>query len=102
MNNNCTEELKQETQRAKREMNRVTRELFAEKVMEDLEEQRKNLQKNYRVYTQQYVAEKAGISLSTYKGYVMGRSHHIDLITAKGIADILGCRLSDIIEKAEH
>lgn len=102
MNKNRTEEPKQETPRAKRDMQRVTQEPFAEKVIQYLEEQRKIRRKNYSAYTQEYVAEKAGISLSTYRGYVAGRSHHIDLVTAKGIAEVLGCRLSDIIEKAEH
>lgn len=99
---NRKKEPEQETRRAKREMERVARELFAEEVIKALEEQRKKRCKNYRIYTQGYVAEKAGISLSTYKGYVSGRSHHIDLITAKMVADVLGCRLHEIIEKAEH
>lgn len=99
-----TEELKQEARRdrrAEREMQRLTEEPFTEKVIKVLEEQRRKRRKNYSIYTQKYVAKQAGISLSTYKGYVAGRSHHIDLITAKGIADVLGCRLSDVIKKAE-
>ena len=99
---NRKKEPEQESIRAKREMERSAGESFAEEVIKALEEQRKKRRKNYRIYTQGYVAEKAGISPSTYKGYVSGRSHHIDLITAKMVADALGCRLHEIIEKAEH
>lgn len=102
MENNQTEELKQEAKRAKREIQRATAEPFVEKVVQALEEQRKERRKHYPIYTQEYVAEQAGISLSTYKGYVADRGCCIDLITAKLIADVLRCRLSDIIEKAEH
>ncbi len=101
-NKNRTEEPKQETRRAIREITRVTGQPFVKKVVDALEEQRKKRREKYSIYTQEYVAEKAGISPSTYKGYVGGRSHHIDLITAKRIAEVLGCRLSDIIEEAEH
>lgn len=102
LNQNRTEEPERETRRAKRDMERIPQEPFTEKVIRVLEELRRKRWKDYRIYTQEYVAEKAGISLSTYKGYVSGRSHHIDLITAKNIADVLGCRLSDVIEQAEH
>jgi DNA-binding Xre family transcriptional regulator len=102
LNKNRAGEPGQETRRAKRDMERIPRELFIEEVAKALEGQRRKRRKCYRIYTQRYVAEKAGISLSTYKGYVSGRSHHIDLITAKNIADVLGCRLSDIIGQAEH
>lgn len=101
LNKNRTEEPKQETKRAKRDMLRAAQRPFVANVIQYLEEQRKERQKKYSVYTQEYVAERAGISLSTYKGYVAGRSYHIDLITAKKIAEVLRCRLSDIIEKAE-
>lgn len=94
-------ELKQESRLAKREMQRVTQQLFVENVIKALEELRRKRWKDCKRYTQEYVAEKAGISLSTYKGYVTGRSYHIDLVTANGIADVLGCRLSDIIKNAE-
>lgn len=101
-NKNRTKEPNRETRRLDRDMERIPQQAFIEKVINTLEEQRRKRWKDYRKYTQKYVAEKAGISLSTYKGYVSGRSHHIDLITAKNIADVLGCRLSDVIEKAEH
>lgn len=102
MDNNRTEKLEWETLRAKREMQRVTAGSFAEKVIEELEDRRKERRKKYPACTQKYVAEQAGISLSTYKGYIYDRGYCIDLITVKQIADILGCRLSDVIEKAEH
>ena len=102
LNKNRIEQPEQETQRAKREMKRIAQEPFIEKVIQCLEEQRKKRQEKYSAYTQKYVAEQAGISRSTYKGYVAGRSHHIDLITAKRIAEVLDCRLSDVIKKAEH
>lgn len=86
---------------AERDIQRITGQPFAKKVIDALEEERKKCLKASSLYTQKYVAEQAGISPSTYKGYVAGRSHHIDLITAKGIADVLGCRLADIILKAE-
>ena len=98
---NQTEEPKQETIRAEREMQRIVQEPFVEKVIKSLEEQRRKRRKSHSIYTQKYVAEQVGISLSTYKGYVRGDSYHIDLITAKGIADVLGCRLSDVIKNAE-
>ena len=101
MKKEYTEEPKQETTKAKREIQRTTAVFFAEKIIIALEEHRKKLRKNCSVYTQEYVAEKAGISLSTYKGYATGNRCSIDLITAKGIADALGCRLSDIIKDAE-
>jgi len=99
---NQTKESIQKNKRAERELERITGEPFVEKVMEILDGQRKKRQKGCGKYTQEYVAEKAGISISTYRGYVKGRSHCIDLITAKGIADLLGCQLSKVIEKAEH
>lgn len=102
MDNNQTEKLKQETLCTEREMQRVTAGAFAEKVITDLEERRKERRKKYPAYTQKHVAEQAGISLSTYKGYINDRGYCIDLITVKQLADILGCRLSDVIEKAEH
>lgn len=102
LNKNRTEVPKQETRRAKREITRKTGEPFVEEVVKVLEEQRRKRWKKYSIYTQEYVAEKAGISPSTYKGYIAGRSHNIDLITAKRIAEVLECRLSNIIEKAEH
>lgn len=73
-----------------------------EKVIKDLEDRRKERRKKYPAYTQEYVAKRAGISLSTYKGYINDRGYCIDLITVKQLADILECRLSDVIEKAEH
>ncbi len=102
LSKNQTKKAIQRNKRAEREMNRIVEEPFVAKVFEVLEERRRELKKNYRIYTQEYVAEKAGISRSTYKGYVMETSYHIDLITAKGIADILGCQLSDVIKEAEH
>lgn len=102
MYNNCTEKLNKTTLRANRETQRLIAGVFAEKVIKDLEERRKEHWKKYPAYTQEYVAEHAGISLSTYKGYLNDRGYCIDLITVKQIADILGCRLSEVIEKAEH
>ncbi|MBD5549184.1 MAG: helix-turn-helix transcriptional regulator [Lachnospiraceae bacterium] len=102
LNKNHAEEQSWESRRLDRDMERIPQQAFIEKVIRDLEEQRRKRWKDYRKYTQKYVAEKAGISPSTYKGYVSGRSYHIDLITAKNIADALGCRLSDVIERAEH
>lgn len=102
MYNNHTEKLEQKTLRANRETQRVTAGVFAEKIIKDLEERRKERREKYPAYTQEYVAEQAGISLSTYKGYINDRGYCIDLITVKQIADILGCRLSEVIEKAEH
>ena len=101
-NKNQTKKTNREYRRLERDIERIPQQAFIEKVIKYLEEQRRKLWKDYKKYTQKYVAEKAGISLSTYKGYVSGRSYHIDLITAKNIADALGCRLSDVIEKAEH
>lgn len=102
MDNNQTKKLKQKTLRTEREMQRVTAGVFAEKVIKDLEDRRKERRKKYPAYTQEYVANQAGISLSTYKGYINDRGYCIDLITVKQLADILGCRLSDVIESAEH
>lgn len=102
MDNSRTKGLKQENLRAEHELDLTYDYPFIEKVIETLEGQRKKRRKDFPAYTQEYVARKAGISLSTYRGYVKGRSYHIDLLTAKGIADVLGCRLSDIIEKAER
>ena len=102
LNPSHAEEQSWESRRLDRDMERIPQQAFIEKVIRDLEEQRRKRWKDYRKYTQKYVAEKAGISPSTYKGYVSGRSYHIDLITAKNIADALGCRLSDVIERAEH
>lgn len=83
-------------------MRRVVTKFFTEKVINELEERRKERRKKYPACTQKYVAEQAGISLSTYKEYVGGGNDCIDLITVKMIADTLGCRLSDVIEKAER
>lgn len=104
LSKNQSEELKKESRcdrRAEREMQRLIGQPFTDKVIDSLEKQRRKRWKDCKIYTQKYVAEKAGISLSTYKGYLRDRSYDIDLITVKNIADMLGCKLSDVIKSTE-
>lgn len=50
-----------------------------------------------KYYTQKWLAEKAGISLSTYKNYLYGDSIDISLRTMLKIANLLRCDLQDIL-----
>lgn len=52
-------------------------------------------------FTQQKLAEKAGIGLSTYTDYLSGTSDNIKLKTVINIAHALQCKLSDLVDE-EH
>ncbi len=49
--------------------------------------------------TQKKLCDEIGIGLSTYKDYLTGRSDNITLKTAKKIADVLKCELSDFFSQ---
>lgn len=90
-------ELKQDRLRDK-EQDDLINDIFMNDVMDKIEKKRKELLKVSPVNTQQYVAEKAGISLSTYKNYLSGYNTGFSLRTLKNIADTLGCKTSDLLE----
>ena len=90
-------ELKQD-RLGEKEQNDLINDIFMNDVMEKIEERRKELRKDFPVYTQKYVAEKAFISLSTYKNYISGYNTSFSLRMLKNIADILGCKPSDFLD----
>ncbi|MDE6664002.1 MAG: helix-turn-helix transcriptional regulator [Lachnospiraceae bacterium] len=90
-------ELKKERFRDK-ELDNIQNDIFMENVMGNIEKKRKALKKVSPVYTQKYVAEKAGISLSTYKNYLSGYNIGFSLRMLKNIADTLGCKPSDFLD----
>lgn len=73
------------------ELDEHQNDIFMEGVMEKIEKRRKALKKVSPIYTQKYVAEKAGISLSTYKNYLSGYNNGFSLRMLKNIADALHC-----------
>lgn len=82
---------------ADKEIDNLANDIFMKNVMEKIEKRRETLMKASHVYTQKYVAEKAGISLSTYKNYLSGYNIGFSLRTLKNIADALGCKPSDFL-----
>lgn len=90
-------DLKQNYYRDK-ELDNLANDIFMESVMEKIEKRRKELLKVSTVYTQKYVAEKAGISLSTYKNYLSGYNIGFSLRMLKNIADAFGCKPSDFLD----
>lgn len=87
-----------------KQLNYVIRNEFCKHVMSNIEDLRKKRLKEYKAsggtdnrYTQQYMAYKGGISLSTYKNYLTGDSYDIKLITILKFADILRCEWHDIL-----
>ncbi|MCI9067294.1 MAG: helix-turn-helix transcriptional regulator [Lachnospiraceae bacterium] len=68
-----------------------------ETVMENIERLRKERKEKSSLYTQKYLAEKAGISRSTYQSYCSGSSGNIHLKTLGKIADALQCDIFDLI-----
>lgn len=83
---------------ANKEIDNLTNDIFMENVMEKIEERRKLLKMVFPIYTQEYVAEKAGISISTYKNYLSGYNTGFSLRTLISIADTLGCKPSDFLD----
>ena len=71
---------------------------FMKNVMEKIEKRRETLMAVSSIYTQEYVAKKAGISLSTYKNYLDESNIGLRLRTLKNIADVLGCKPSDFLD----
>lgn len=90
-------ELKKDRRRDK-ELDDHQNDIFMQNVMEKIEERRKTLKKNSPIYTQEYVAEKAGISRSTYKNYLNGYNTGFSVRMLKNIADALGCRPSEFLD----
>ena len=82
-------ELKKDHRRDK-ELDDHQNDIFMQNVLGKIEERRKSLKKISPIYTQKYVAEKAGISFSTYKNYLNGYNTGFSLRMLKNIADALG------------
>lgn len=84
-----------------REMRDTENTLWVQDFIRRVERIRKERRKVSDGYTQKELAGKAGIALSTYADYVSGLNDNISLKTARNIAHVLGCRLSDLIGE-EH
>lgn len=83
---------------AEKEVENLAIDIFMENVMERIEERRKLLKMVFPIYTQKYVAKKAGISISTYKNYLSGYNTGFTLRMLINIADTLGCKPSDFLD----
>lgn len=90
-------ELKQDYS-GNRELDNLVYDIFMENVMKKIEKKRKELKEISPVYTQEYLAKKAGVSASTYKNYVSGYNNGFSLRALKKIADALKCRPSDFLD----
>ena len=80
-----------------RELDNTTYYSRLETAMENVERLRKERQKKSPLYTQEYLARKAGISRSTYQDYRSVSSQNIKAITLLKMADILECGIFDLI-----
>ena len=80
-----------------RELDNTTYYSRLETAMENVERLRKERQKKFPFYTQEYLAKKAGISRSTYQDYRSVSSHNIKAITLLKMADTLECDIFDLI-----
>ena len=65
-------------------------------LMDNIEYLRKKRFQTFPLCTQEYVAEQAGISLSTYTNYRTNASDNIKLKTLLRILEILGCGYTEI------
>lgn len=90
-------ELKQDYS-GSRELDNLVYDNFMENVVEKIEKKRKELKEVSPIYTQEYLAKKAGVSFSTYKNYLSGYNSGFSLRTLKKIADALKCRPSDFLD----
>lgn len=79
-----------------KELNDDAQEETMAEAMENIEEMRKKRWKTNPELTQKHLAEKAGISLSTYKNYLSGLSDGIKSVTLWNIMHILQCSYDDI------
>ncbi|MCM1253975.1 MAG: helix-turn-helix transcriptional regulator [Clostridium sp.] len=96
------EKLKRELENekiAEREIADTENYMSIEVIMKKIEEIRKERQKASPKYTQKYLADKAGVSLSTYANYLSCASDNIKLKTVINIANALQCRLSDLLDE---
>lgn len=83
---------------ADKEVDNLANDIFMENVMKKIEERRKLLKMVFPIYTQKYVAEKADISISTYRNYLSGYNTGFTLRMLKNIADTLGYKPSDFLD----
>ena len=90
-------ELKKDHLRDK-ELDDLQNDIFMKNVMKKIEERRKTLNKASPIYTQKHVAEKGGISFSTYKNYLNGYDTGFSVRVLKNIADALGCKPSEFLD----
>ena len=98
------EELEQELEHdriVEREINDVTQPIMIQDVMISIEKVRKSRQKEYPVYTQAYLAKKAGISRATYHNYLKGKYDSIELKTVLNIVHELRCNITDVIKRGD-
>lgn len=89
---------------AKKEIDSTEYYKYIEEVMKNIENLRRKRYKELRktgsvdkCYTQKWLAEKAGISINTYKNYLYGNNIAISLVTVLKIANMLRCDLQDIL-----
>lgn len=81
------------------EMENVQLYKFMEDVMQRVELKRGELfDKCGGIYSQGYLAKKAGISRVTYNNYLNNGNIAIKLITLKRMADILRCDIIEFLE----
>ena len=95
------EELEQELKKdraGEKETDDIYDDIFMEAVIHKIEKRRKKLQKVYPFYTQKYVAQKAGISISTYKNYLSGYNTGFTVRKMKKLTDVLNCKPSDFLD----
>ncbi|GEM_PF-2855563 len=69
---------------------------FADSVMQKVEQRRKELyKKSGGIYSQEYLAKRAGITRVTYNTYLNDTGTTIKLITLRKIADVLKCDIKE-------
>lgn len=91
------QELKNDRIEEKEDKYRLNK-IFVQKVMKAIEDERKRRMKTYPCYTQAYVAKKSGISLSTYKSYLLGNNANLCLATFRDMVKILNINPDDILK----
>lgn len=104
-NNRTTDYLNQELKKeriAEKEINNIIQSSSIIKIMNNVEDKRQELYKKSSLYTQEYVAKKAGISLVTYWNYKTGRSNGTKWITIENLAHVLKCDVLDIIKPSKN
>lgn len=98
MTKECQEQLNKELKAecdAYNELEEIIFYDYVKKIMERVEQKRKTLYKDSKIYTQAYLARKSGLSRSAYDNYKSGYSNSIKVVTLKRMADVLRCDITD-------